>query len=44
VRQANEGQLRSTEMDAALESEKAKRVQAAIGHMKEDFSRIQVVL
>jgi hypothetical protein len=42
-RQANEGQLRSTEMDAALESEKEKRVQAAIGHMKEDFSRIQVL-
>ena len=43
VRQANEGRLRSTEMDAALESEKEKRVQAAIGHMKEDFSRIQVL-
>ena len=43
VRQANEGQLRSTEMDAALESEKEKRVKAAIGHMKEDFSRIQVL-
>ena len=42
-RQANEGQLRSTEMDAALVSEKEKRVQAAIGHMKEDFSRIQVL-
>jgi hypothetical protein len=43
VRQANEGRLRSTELDAALESEKEKRVQAAIGHMKEDFSRIQVL-
>lgn len=42
-RQANEGQLRSTELDAGLESEKEKRVQAAIGHMKEDFSRIQVL-
>jgi hypothetical protein len=42
-RQANEGQLRSTEMNAALASEKEKRVQAAIGHMKEDFSRIQVL-
>ena len=43
VRQANEGRLRSTELDAALESENQKRVQAAIGHMKEDFSRIQVL-
>jgi hypothetical protein len=43
VRQANEGRLRSTELDAALESEKEKRIQAAIGHMKEDFSRIQVL-
>lgn len=42
-RQAHEGQLRSTEMDAALASEKEKRIQAAIGHMKEDFSRIQVL-
>ena len=30
-------------MDAALASEKEKRIQAAIGHMKEDFSRIQVL-
>ncbi len=43
LRQANEGRLRSAEMDAALESEKEKHVQAAIGHMKEDFSRIQVL-
>jgi hypothetical protein len=43
VRQANEGRLRSVELDAAVESEKEKRVQAAIGHMKEDFSRIQVL-
>lgn len=42
-RQASEGQLRSTEMDAAVASEKEKRVQAAIGHMREDFSRIQVL-
>jgi len=43
ARQADESKLRSTELDAAVESEKAQRVRAAIGHMKEDFSRIQVL-
>jgi hypothetical protein len=42
-REANESRLRSAEMDAAVESDKDKQVQAAIVHMKEDFSRIQVV-
>jgi hypothetical protein len=43
IRQTNESKLRSTELDAAAESEKEKRIQAAIGHMKEDFARIQVL-
>src|SRR5882762_9385793 len=42
-RQASESGLRSAEMDAAAESENQKHVQAAIGHMKEDFSRIQLL-
>ncbi|HXM33857.1 MAG TPA: hypothetical protein VN920_01585 [Pyrinomonadaceae bacterium] len=46
-RELNEGRLRSTELDAARESEREKHVQAevqaAIGHMKEDFSRMQVL-
>jgi hypothetical protein len=42
-RQVNEKRLRSAEMDAALESENQKRIQAAIVHMKEDFTRIQVL-
>lgn len=42
-RQLAEGRLRSAEIDAANETEKEKHVQAAIQHMKEDFTRIQVV-
>jgi hypothetical protein len=43
MRQAKEGRLRSAELDAAVDSENAKRVQAAIVNMKEDFTRIQVL-
>lgn len=43
ARDASESRLRSAEMDAAVESENQKRVQAAIVHMKEDFTRIQVL-
>jgi hypothetical protein len=43
LRQSRESGLRSAEMDAALESGNEKRLQAAIAHMKEDFSRIQVL-
>lgn len=42
-RQLAEGRLRSAEMDAASESEKEKYIRAAIVHMKEDFTRIQVL-
>lgn len=42
-RQLAESRLRSAEMDAKLESENQKRIEAAIIHMKEDFTRIQVV-
>ena len=42
-RQLAEGRLRSAEMDAGLESEKEKHIQAALVHIKEDFTRIQVV-
>jgi len=42
-RQVNENRLRSAEMDAAVESENQKRIQTAIVHMKEDFTRIQVL-
>ena len=42
-RQLAEGRLRSAEMDAALESENEKRIQTALVHMKEDFTRIQVL-
>jgi hypothetical protein len=43
VRQVNEGRLRSAELDAGVEEENKKRLQAAIVNMKEDFARIQVV-
>ena len=43
ARELSESRLRSAEMDAALESEKGKKVQAAIANMKEDFKRIQVL-
>jgi hypothetical protein len=42
-RQLREGRLRSSEMDAVAESENEKHVKVAIGHMKEDFTRIQVL-
>jgi len=41
--QIAEGRLRSAELDAMVESENQKRIQAALGHMKEDFTRIQVL-
>jgi hypothetical protein len=43
ARELAEGRLRSAELDAALESEKEKKIQAAIANMKEDFTRIQVL-
>lgn len=42
-RQLAEGRLRSAEMDAVVESENQKRIQAALVHLKEDFTRIQVL-
>src|SRR5262245_19841728 len=42
-RQINEGRLRRAEMEAAAESENQKHIQEVIVHMKEDFTRIQVV-
>jgi hypothetical protein len=42
-RQMAEGRLRSAEMDAAVEVENQKRIEAALVHMKEDFTRIQVL-
>jgi hypothetical protein len=42
-RQIAEGRLRSAEMDAKVESENKKHIQAAIVNMKEDFKAIQVV-
>ena len=42
-RQLQEGRLRSLELNAAAESEHQKLVQVAIVHMKEDFTRIQVL-
>jgi hypothetical protein len=43
VRQIDEGRLRGAETNAGLEEENQKRVQAAIGNMKDDFKRIQVL-
>ena len=43
LRQIAEGRLRSAEMDAVVESENQKRIQAALVHLKEDFTRIQVL-
>jgi len=42
-RQIREGRLRSAELEAAAESENKKHIDAVIFHMKEDFTRIQVV-
>lgn len=43
ARQLAEGRLRSAEMDMVAESENQKHIQAAVVHMKEDFTRIQVL-
>ncbi|MFN2533036.1 MAG: hypothetical protein ABR555_17260 [Pyrinomonadaceae bacterium] len=43
ARQIDESRLRSAESVSNLENENAKRVQAAIANMKEDFRRIQIV-
>ena len=42
-RRVSESKLRSAEMAVAVESENKKHIEAAIGHMKEDFMRIQVL-
>ncbi len=42
-RQIREGRLRSAELDAAAVSESKKHIEEVIVHMKEDFTRIQVV-
>jgi hypothetical protein len=43
ARQLAEGRLRSAEMDAVVETENEKHVQAALVHLKEDFTRIQIL-
>jgi hypothetical protein len=43
ARQVSESRLRSNEMDAVVESENEKRIQAAIVHIRKDFTRIQVL-
>jgi hypothetical protein len=42
-RQTSEARLRSAEMEAGEEAENQKHIQAAIGNMKQDFTRIQVL-
>lgn len=42
-RQANEAKLRSLEMEAGEEAENRKHIEEAIAHMKQDFTRIQVL-
>ena len=42
-RQADEGRLRSAEIEAGSDNRNQKLMQAAIANMKEDFSRIQIV-
>src|SRR5688572_29646643 len=42
-RQLSEGRLRRAELDAAAGSRSEKEVEAAIGRMKQDFRRIQVL-
>lgn len=42
-RQADEGRLRSAEIEAGSDDQNQKLLQAAIANMKEDFSRIQIV-
>jgi hypothetical protein len=43
VRQVAEGRLRSAELEASVESENEKHIEATIVHMKQDFTRIQVL-
>src|ERR1043165_4320338 len=43
ARQVDEGRLRSAEMGAGTDEKNQKLVQAAIAHMKEDFTRIQIL-
>ncbi|HEV7395180.1 MAG TPA: hypothetical protein VGN86_01615 [Pyrinomonadaceae bacterium] len=43
ARQVSNARLRSAEMDADVEAENRKHIQAAITHMKDDFVRIQVL-
>ncbi len=43
ARQADEGRLRSAEMDARTDEKNQKLLQAAIANMKEDFARIQIL-
>lgn len=42
-RRASEAKLRSAEMEASAEAENQKHIQEAIAHMKQDFTRIQVL-
>lgn len=42
-RRASEAKLRSAEMEAGAEAENQKHIQEAIAHMKQDFTRIQVL-
>jgi hypothetical protein len=42
-RQIREGRLRSAELDATVESENKKHIEEVVVHMKEDFTRIQMV-
>lgn len=43
ARQTNEARLRSAEMDADVEAENKKHINAAIANMRQDFTRIQVL-
>ena len=42
-RQVDQSKLRTAEMNAVIDDQNQKRLQAAIGNMKEDFAQIQVV-
>ena len=42
-RRVSESRLRSAEMAVTVESENKKHIEVAIGHIKEDFMRIQVL-
>lgn len=43
ARRASEARLRSAEMEVGAEAENEKHIQEAIAHMKQDFTRIQVL-